>query len=333
MFKYFKKNDPYRIVALILILVISRVVFFFFSNSDESVLTVLQQYDHSGPLSDLTFSGLKSINSVLLSAVLAAVLILLNSILLNSIFIRNASFEESTFIPAALYIIIISASKDFYLLSPSLIGSSFILISLNFLFYHIKYRGTEENILSTGFTIGLATLFYYPFFWLYVSVLIIYLLYSSTITRRYFLMTWGFILPILIAWVVFFVLDNDTGFLNTFFTAIVSAKTIGSGFDQALVAFSLGLALSLIAVIQHFSGLGMTNHQILVQKSMTWVGFFGILTFAIFGSNNVLALALTIPALSYFSTKMLVSLSKKVMAELLFISLLIAALATMFLGY
>lgn len=303
-----------------------------FSPSGETVPEA-QDYIHIGPLAELTFSGLSSINAGFLSIILTSLIILLNSILLNSIFIRNASFEESSYIPAALYIIIMSASKDFYFLSPTLIGSSFVLISLNFLLHHIKYRGTEENILSTGFMVGIACLFYYPYFWLLILILIIYLFYSSTITRRYFLMIWGFILPILTTWLIFFVQENETDFLSVFFSEVVSTQIIGEGFNQALITFSFSLVLSITAAIQYFSGLGMTNHQILVQKSMSWVGFFGMLTFAIFGNNNMLAVVLLVPALSYFSTKMLTSLTKRVLAEILFLGLLVAAFATMMLGY
>lgn len=288
---------------------------------------------HSGPISNLVFIGLSSINIEVLDIFLTALLILLNDILLNSIFIRNASFQESSYVPAAIYVVLMSASKSFYYLSPELLGSSFLLISLNYLFYHIKYRGTEENILSTGFTIGVAGLCYYPFLWVYLMVLIIYLLYSGTITRRYFLLTWGFILPLLITWLIFFMLGRGGEFLNLMFSESVNYQVLGELLNTSAIVYGFGITLSLVAAIQNFSGQGMTNHQILVQKAMSWVGFFGVLTFAIFGFRNPAVLAMVIPVMAYFSTKLFADLSKKYVAELLFVGLFAAAVATVVLGY
>ncbi|OEK07050.1 hypothetical protein [Roseivirga misakiensis] len=288
---------------------------------------------HSGPLSELTFVGLESTGSPLLSLVLATVLILFNSILLNSIFIRNASFEESSFLPAAVMTILMSASPNFFFLSPALIGSSFIIFSLNNLFYHVKYKGSEENILGTGFSVGIAGLFFYPYFWFYPLIVIIYIFYSSTLTRRYFLLTWGFVLPYIMTWVVYLFLEQGSEFSTSIFQQIVSAQVLGEGLNNGLMVFGFGLALSLIAAIQGFSGLGMTNHQIMVQKAMSWLGFFGVVLFAIFGDANLSGLMILVIPMSYFITKMLISINKKLLTELVFIALLGSAIATLFLIY
>ncbi|MFY0591640.1 hypothetical protein [Roseivirga sp.] len=347
MLSYFKKNDPFRIIGLVLILLVTRIGFFLFSSLGQSLLkdanyTSLRSgandllnpfFTHSGPLSDLTFIGIESLGSPIFSIILAALLILFNSILLNSIFIRNSSFEESSFLPAAVLIILMSASPKFYFLSPALIGSSFIIFSLNHLFFHIKYKGSEENIITTGFTVGLAGLFFYPYFWFYLLIVIIYLFYSSTITRRYFLMTWGFVLPFLISWVVFLFLDKGAEFTNDLFQQIVYAQVLGEGLNNGLTVFGLGLGLSIIATIQGFSGLGMTNHQIMVQKAMSWLGFFGIALFAIFGDANLSGLTILTLPMAYFTTKMLTSIKKNLLSELLFIALMGSAVATLLVIY
>lgn len=329
------------------IIIITRLGFFLFSDAGkeafDNIANFVQNpvkngelgdfFTHSGPLSDLVFSGIDALGWPIISVIIASMLILFNAIFLNSMFIRNSSFEESSFLPAAIFVILMSASKSFYFLSPALLGSSFLLVSLNYLFHHIKYRGTEENILNTGFTIGIACLFYYPYFWLYLLVLIIYLFYSSTISRRYFLMTWGFILPVLIAWLVFYFSGTGTDFLSTFFSRIVNVQEMGVGLNRGLTILSVGLVLTIISAIQSFQGLGMTNHQILVQKAMSWTGFFGVLFFAIFGNESLLGLILIIPTLSYFSTKMLTSLTKKTIAEILFLTLIGVSIATVLLAY
>lgn len=329
------------------IIIITRVGFFLFSDPGKIALNNINSFVqnpvengaansffiHTGPLSELIFSGIDSIGWPILSIILASLLILFNGIFLNSIFIRNSSFEESSFLPAAIFVILMSASQNFYFLSPALIGSSFVLVSINYLFHHIKYRGTEENILNTGFTIGIACLLYYPYFWLYLLILIIYLFYSSTIRRRYFLMTWGFILPTLIAWLVFYIDSAGSDFMLRFFGSIVNVQAMGEGLNMGLTVLSASLVLTMISAIQSFSGQGMTNHQILVQKAMSWMGFFGVLLFAIFGNESLVGLILIVPSLSYFSTKMLTALTKKTWAEFLFLALLGGSITTVLLAY
>ncbi len=81
---------------------------------------------------------------------------------------------------------------------------TFVLFGLNYLLTHLKYRGTEENILSTGFTFGLAALFAKAAFFFLPFTILIYLLYSSTLNRRYFLFTFGFGMPFVLMWLYYF---------------------------------------------------------------------------------------------------------------------------------
>lgn len=121
--------------------------------------------------------------------------------------------------------------------------------------------------------------------------------------------------------------------MSTFLGNIVNVQAMGGGLNMGLTVLSASLVITMISAIKSFSGQGMTNHQILVQKAMSWSGFFGVLLFAVFGNESLVGLILIIPTLSYFSTKMLSALSKKTLAEFLFLALLGGAIATVLLAY
>ena len=326
MLKYFRKNDPHRIIALVLLLIATRATYFCYG---VSIFDGVENHTlHFGPLYNLV-SHIPGINEPsILGIFIAALLVLFNAVFLNTLFIRNASFQESSYIPAVIYIVLMSASPDFYVLSPVLLGNIFILISLSYLFNHLRFRGSEENILSTGFSLGLACLCYPPYFWIYLFLLIIYLLYSQAILHRYFLMTWGLMLPILLTWLLFFLLDQGQLFLKNFLLQTLTVQGLTTIPNNALKFLLPATVPGVIAFIQQFLDGNMTNHQILIKNCMRWIAVFGILIFVVFGRENMGTLSLLICAISYFTTSFLISVRKKSLGEIVLLIMLLSAIAT-----
>ena len=284
----------------------TRILFSIFFSTDESSrsIQVIEPLsinaEGNGPLGNWLNNLIESTPvRNLFSIVLAGILVVLNAVQLNSIFIRNSSFKENTYIPAAYYVIFMSSSKDFYFFSPALLASSIILVGLNYLFYHMKYRGTEENIISTGFMVGLAGLIYVPSAWLYLFILLSYLMYSNTIRRRYFLMTWGFLMPIVIFWLFYFWMDLGAHSLSMLGNQIVKLSVIQVAPAQIAVPLGFGLIIALSGFLSSFNQQGKTNHQILVQHSMSWLAFFAIVIVILYACASLLSAAFIVASLSF----------------------------------
>ena len=339
MLSFFRKNDPYLILSLVLILIGTRVFFAFMAMDSSSIQSDPIEFlkvdeNGNGPIG-LWLDGLISTlpSESIFSIILAGLLVLLNAIQLNTLFIRNSSIKENTYVPAALFIFLMSASGDFYYFSPALLASSLVIFSLNYLFYHIKYRGTEENILSTGFGIGLAGLIYTPFLWLYLFILISYLIYSNTIRRRYFLMSWGFLLPIIVYWLFFFWRDQGSEALSVLGEQLISFNVIHVSLEKNVVSLGFGLLLSLAGFVKLYGSQGKTNHQILVEKAMSWNALFAILIAVLHTGDTLDNEILAIPSMAYFSTQLILNIDRKWLRESLFGLYFVLALLSVFLGY
>ena len=335
MIRFFKVNDPYRLLVIFIFLLIVRTVFVLL---DGPFVRLQQEQDvmgafvngggliiedlmvtNAGPLYAY-FYGLityLSPESFYISAALSAVFIMVQAFVLNTILIRLAAFNENTYLPAIVYAVLMSATPEFMMLSPEMVAITFVLIGLNYLLTHLKYRGTEENILSTGFTFGLAALFAKPAFLYLLFILLIYLLYSSTLNRRYVLVGFGFLMPLILVWLFFLWNDKGADFMIAYFGQLIhidSREIIPRVSLFALVAFPL--FLTLISAAQNFTGVGMTNNQIHIQRTLLWLGIFGVVFYLISGNSSYSELIWLMPTATYFITMLLGAMEKKWLAEL-----------------
>lgn len=270
-------------------------------------------------------------NTYILSSILAAILVFFQAFILNTTLQKNAAFQENNFLPGFLFVVFASASSEFLFLSPILLANTFLLLALDKVLIHLKFRGSEENILTTGFLIGLAALSYAPYFWLVPLVILIYIMYSSTLVRRYFLMTYGFIFSLLVFWIYYLTSQNGGAFLGGYFELVFSTHLVEPiALKNLALIFGLPTLFSVLSVAQGFQGLGFTNHQILTQRTMLWLLIFGlIMIWMTPSSGSFNALALIIP-LTFFTSQFLITRSKKWVGEALFLALIITSLVIQF---
>lgn len=335
MIRFFKLNDPYRLLVILTFLLLVRVAVLIlgtpylrlhieseslghFINEGGMLLSDIER-GNAGPLYAYFYGLLTFLtaNTLTVSVLLSAVFVFLQAFLLNTVLIRMAAFEENSYIPAFVYAVLMSASPDFMLLSPELVSVTFVLLAIHYLLTHLKYRGTEENIISTGFTLGLAALFARPAFFLLAFLLIVYLLYSNTLNRRYLLATFGFFLPFIFMWLFYFWNDQGSGFWASYFQEFVQFYGRGLlGPDQLLAWAGIPLFLTLVSAAQNFTGIGMTNNQIQIQRTMIWLLFFGFFFYLISANGSFNDFIWIMPAMAYFISMLFRSVQKSWMAEL-----------------
>ena len=334
MIRFFKLNDPYRLLAILIFLLVTRVGAILLENP----FTYVQQESeaigefingggmvieslgstNAGPLYGL-FYGLITFlgpDSGIISAALSALFVFIQAFLLNTILIRLAAFDENTYVPAIIYAVLMSASPEFMTVGPEMVAMTFVLIGLNYLLTHLKYRGTEENIISTGFTFGLAALFAKSAFFFLPFTILIYLLYSSTLNRRYFLFAFGFGLPFVFIWIYYFWNEAGADFWSGYMSQLVHIEGKGLVLHQNLLAWAaLPILFSLVAAAQHFTGVGMTNNQIQIQRTMLWMGLFGMFFYLISANGSFSEFIWIMPAATYFITLLINSIQKPALAE------------------
>ena len=287
----------------------------------------------AGPLF-VFFSGLINFffgESIIASVIITTVLVFLQALILNTVLQRNNSLTSNTYLPGILYVLIMSVNVNFLFLSPALFANTFLLLAVDKILTHLKYRGTEENILSSGFLLGLSGLSYTPYFMLLIFAIIIYMIYSSTLVRRYFLMTYGFIFSFLIFWVYYLAFQQGSVFLSEYFSQLWHINSVEAGIgNNMLLTMGLPMLLALLSGAKSFSGSGLTNHQILTQRMMLWLLIIGLVILRVdqnFGGASMLALVIPV---TFFNTQFFITREKRWVAEVFLWIVFISALALMF---
>jgi len=321
------------------ILIITRVFFFIFINTTPELNGISSlDFDNlfqnsTGPIYNLLQFVLGFVlENKYLNAFITAVILLWNASLLNMLLIRNSAFEENTYIPAALYVILMSSGADNYYLSSQLLGGSFLLWSLIFLQIHLRYKNSDEKVLSIGCSLAIASLIFIPYGWYLLMALILFLFYSGTVARRYLLATWGFAMVIIISWLPFLFSSYGSLFWNDYLSGLIFFQFENEFLINLGITLSVPILLGLKVSSTNLAGMGMTNIQITMKRVFTWLGLFGILT-ALFQSNlNTAASGVLIISLSYFLTDHLLNTRKKWIAELTFAGLTLIMLAMLYLN-
>ncbi len=213
MISYFKINDPYRLITLLIIsLIISLPLFI-----DAPPLTVAELkdmvigekigdgylpaaslVDPSAPLAAWiqgVFSFLFG-KSLLARHIVGFIVLFLEAILIGAIFISRKVFTDNSYLPSLLYIILAFFSFDTLALSGDLMASLFLLISMSYLFKEIEFNApSDENILKLAVFLSIASLFAFSYSIYLPAACLVLIIFSRRSLRSVLLLLTGFALP------------------------------------------------------------------------------------------------------------------------------------------
>src|SRR5690606_21326684 len=162
---FFRINDPFRMIGSLLLLLVLRSPYWFMDLpllQAELVWTLIGErmaaghsmyvgiIDDTGPLSAGAYwlISLVAGRSVVAFHLAAGALLLFQIAFFNSLLIQYKAFEDNTYIPALVMTILLGFSYDFLILSPALMGTTFILLSLGQLFSHtVRHQEHPESVL------------------------------------------------------------------------------------------------------------------------------------------------------------------------------------------
>ncbi len=318
MLRFFRINDPYRLVFIFLILVVIRVVQSSFIEGqfilelkwlllgewlDKGFKMYREAYDYTGPLAAMIYKFMDSLfgRSPFAHHVFSSLLIIFQAGLFNRILLRNKAFEENNYLPAFFYVIVALSIPDFMSLSPQLISMTFILKALSSVLRRIDNQATDELFLNSGLYVGTAAMIYLPaaiFFFVFLFSLIVF---SSAIIRRHLLYFFGFTLVIGLC-AVYFLWRGDIYYFTEFFLRqglLIEAEQLLSVWEIVHIAGFI-IAVFLIAVIKALSSSRLTNFQQRVQQVIWFMFLGGIVCFFLANKKTGLELLYMTPLLAYF---------------------------------
>jgi hypothetical protein len=258
--------------------------------------------------------------------ILSVLLVFIQSVIFNTTLINKNAFNENTYIPSVVYIILASLYFDFFSLSPVLLGLTFILLAMNNIFGQIEVRAKrDEKLLSTGLYFGIATLFHFPFFIFGLTVIVVFVLFTATIRRRYFLYLFGWILPLILT-ALYYYYNNSLGlFWQNHIMSWFRIETkifIPNSLALMIIGFvGFFLILSILRIIRRAR---LTNYQgRLTQAVFLILILSGTLLFLEVDRNAYIFLAF-VPSSAFFISHFFTLTKKGFLGEMIFMFFLIA---------
>ena len=271
-------------------------------------------YDHTGPFAAFVYKWLDLIfgRSRWVHLICSTILVIFQAGFFNNILLRNKAYNENTYVPAFLYVVLMCGTFDFFALSPQLMSLTFILLSLNHVFRRIDNVVTDELFLYSGVYLGIATGFYLPSIIFIVVFLMSFILFTTSVVRRLLIFIYGSVSVFVITWGYFFWYGAAGDFLYSFFWAGLTKP------NQPLITYmsflESGYVLGIVALISFtvLFTLRLTNFQQKMQQVMVLL-FLGSILIILFSKElSTLDLVLFIPSITFFLVYFIFSLRKKI---------------------
>ena len=269
----------------------------------EGYLLYVDVIDDTGPLSAGVFTGLHLLfgRSPIAYILLGKIFVLVQIYYWNSTLIKYRVFDENTYLPAIVMAALFHFSFDLMYLSPTLLGSTFLLLAFGQLFSHtVLQKESSESTLLIGIYGGLATGFHWNFVFFLPFLILTGLAISSFTVRQLFLSIMGFLLPILLILVFYFWKDGLEHALQVW-PMVFSYPNYGYQPSLSWLApgaFPILLALIGFAISSFFRG-ATINQQKQRQLIIIWLLFSAGLFFLV-KNNASYQLVVFLPAMTYF---------------------------------
>jgi len=269
-----------------------------------------QIWDGMAPLSATVYWWIVSVfgKSAFVLSVFGMFLNVIQAVLINNMTIKNKVYEQSTYVPAFVYIVFTSLHPSFRLLSPVQMGITFLLLALGNLLSHVKFRiKRDEQIINIGIYQGLAVLFYFPLIIFNVIFLLLFLSFTRTLRRRYALFIYGSLLPLMMVFCYYWIITGDTGYftyhflLHSFEQSSLQSKNI-----MPLVKVGIPILLfCFLGVITMGRQRRLNNYQIRLSRLflMALIGANGIFFFV--NGSSAMPLFVLISMATFFTTHFL----------------------------
>lgn len=292
-------------------------------------------WDGIAPLSALVYTLIDYLfgRSQLIYQILAYFTVCFQVFVFNRFLLTSRAYTENTYLPGFLYALLASTCYDMNTLTPFLMGMTFILLALNNIFSHIEVRAKrDEDILNIGLYIGIATVIYLPYCIFAICTLVIFTFFTGTVPRRYALMTFGFLLPVIVAVGYFYLTDRLDDFLFSFLAPFTEIEKVWYiNLKNTLIIFVAPIAFFLLSFVRIIQGARLTNYQNrLTQTMLVWL-VFGVLFVVLSDSNSPNVYTVLVAPFAFYIAHYYLAKKRGVFAELSFLLffLLIASTSVM----
>ncbi|MDQ3143181.1 MAG: hypothetical protein M3Q56_13140 [Bacteroidota bacterium] len=264
--------------------------------------------------------------------VLSVILITMEALLINRIVIQYRLNPNGQLFGGIFFILFCGFHSDTLLLSAPLVGNLFFLFALLQLFSIYQKKHSPIALFNVGFFIGLASLFYVPFYiFLFLGIIGLMVLKGFQF-REMFQIIIGFGVLYFLSFSIFYFLNLHELFLNIqiggFFKPYLFSMVLGS---KGWIAFSILLILMLVCLVQF--GLFQSRQTILLQKYydlLFWTSFISMFSIFFLQVKEISHLILWITPLAFLVGLVMSKIKNQLIAETIHLIFVVTALFLQF---
>lgn len=274
-----------------------------------------ETFDYTGPIAVLIYKYLNLIigRSAFMHYGFSSLIIIFQAGIFNHILLKNKAYDENSYLPAFLYMILMVSVPDFMTLSPQLLSLTFVLLSLQNVLRRIDNQVTDELFLNSGIYLGIASMIYLPSMVFFLVFLFSLIVFSTAVTRRILLYLFSFLLAFALCALYFYWRGDLLLFVDRY---LVQNLLLYSEYQFSLREMILiGGAFAVIFILGVFKTIGsarLTNFQQKIQQ-VIWLMFLGaIATFFLSNEKSVHEMVFLIPIIAYFWTHYFILLRRRI---------------------
>lgn len=274
-----------------------------------------QTFDYTGPIAALMYKYLGHMvgRSAFIHYGFSSLTIIFQAGIFNQLLLKNKAYDENSYLPAFLYMILMVSVPDFMTLSPQLVSLTFILLAFRNVLRRIDNQVTDELFLNSGIFIGVATMIYLPSVVFFLVFLFSLILFSSAASRRLSLYLFSFLLVFSMC-ALYFHWRGDLGiFIDSYLAQnLFMDQSSNLSLLDALLLSAGFIMIFLLATFKTWGSARLTNFQQKIQQ-VIWLMFFGgLATFFLSNEKALFELVFFVPIIAYFWTHYFILLRRRI---------------------
>lgn len=179
----------------------------------------------------------------LISSLIALLLIYFQSIVLNSIFSSNQLSSKTSYLPAFIYLLIMSSDYSSLTLNPFLISNTFTILGIYYIFKCYDKRDGADEIFNSSLLISLSALTYSTsilfILWIWMS----FIAYKNYKWKLWIISFLGLITPFIFLGAYYFLIDSLEIKLNYFINSFQVIPNFYISYSPIQIVFYIGIAI------------------------------------------------------------------------------------------
>ena len=333
MIKFFKINDPYRLVVIAIVyLAIKTVLFLFdfdFTIQELQFLIAAKAigqgkwlyrdiWETTEPFTTLLYSLLPNSTAAFKNTAywINVFLILFNSIYVNYFIQKFDLLTTKSHLPAFFYLFFSLIIFELNSFSNALLASTMLLFMVGNLLAYFK-KEEPKRLYDASFCLGIASLFYLPSICFFIVTLFSVIVFTREIAKSFILLVLGILFPWIIVSIVFLWQDGLGDFYRIFLFNYFSQYQNYIVYSELwLILLAPGLAFITILYFSINSTIREINYQSVCRRLFVIWAIGGLIAFSILPVKSFASIHLFLLPLSYFFSYYTVNLKKTTFTSL-----------------